>query len=144
LLGRQTLSIEPGGTLQLRPFDDDIPEHGILVFRTRGQPARTPTLWEQWLIRAGLGSWVSRGSDPYVFVDLRAGKETVRFEPGAGTEFRIAPDGKRFGLRTDRNRVEIWDMPPRKPWNQVAVGAAATAVPIVLLARRRVRSMNAA
>lgn len=143
-LGRQSLSILPGGTLHTRPFDDEIPHHGILVFRTQGRLPRPFMLWEQWLIRIGLGSWVNRGHYPYVFVDMRTGEEIVRSEPEFGTELHIASDGKHFGLRSASNRVEIWHMPPRRPLKWLAVGAAILAFPIALIARRRVRKLRAA
>jgi len=41
-----------------------------------------------------------------------------------------------------RDEVAVWDVPPRKPLPRLAVGAVLIALPLVMIARRRVRRLR--
>jgi hypothetical protein len=111
--------------------------------------------WERlrlWAGRAGV-NWPfapSRRAYTSELVDVRSGRRVADLPFHSGRSFR-SPSGliaavDDFDLPSADlpARVEIWDIPPRKSLTWFAAGAAFFALPLVVIACRRVRRLREA
>jgi len=70
-------------------------------------------------------------------------RQRIRLPTDGGGQF--SRDSKSFIVEDEGvDTVYLWDIPPRKSLTWFAVGAALLAVPIALVASRRVRRLRAA
>jgi hypothetical protein len=73
-----------------------------------------------------------------IIYDAATDREIGTFSGGACP----SPDGRTFvNVPEDCSRLEIWDMPPRKPLSWLAIAACVWALPVVWFARRRSKKL---
>src|SRR5262249_23121168 len=85
------------------------PDSASFAARTLIQPHRVEWL-EHWLPKYPLANQV----DGVKVWDIRTGLATATY-PG-GRAFAFFPDGKTLAISNDDSAIEIWDVPPRRPW----------------------------
>jgi hypothetical protein len=115
--------------------------------RSELRPSQWDLLVHRWLRRIGLNvADLNEYRDAFTVYDMRDGHECAQIRPGKmAFEPLISPDGRTLAIPTERrDRVELWDIPPRKSLTWRAAGAALLALPIALVAWRRVRKLRAA
>jgi hypothetical protein len=92
--------------------------------------------------RLGLGGYAEIPvKDEIVLMDFKHGQLIGRIPAPEDLVFHA--DGK-TALASSQGEIQVWDIPPRKSLPWFAVGAAFLALPIALLARRRVRRLRGA
>jgi WD40 repeat protein len=71
-------------------------------------------------------------------------KELARWNNQAALDIRVSPNGDTVATYPRQGVVQIWDIPQSKSLNWFAAGVAAFALPIALIARRRIRKLRVA
>jgi hypothetical protein len=113
------------------------PDMGTLLI---GSPRRLglDVLWD-WLARPGLMG-PRPGSTGHVdLVDAATGRRVFSF-PGGDSAY--SADGQSLAVLDSADVLTVWDIPPRKPLMWFVVAAALLILPLVWLARRRVRKLR--
>jgi hypothetical protein len=121
----------------------DIPQAGAGRYVATSAPTES-SVWDKLLDRVtASGLPVSPKSKFTVFlIDPYTGRECGRIPAEAPLWNAWSPDGRTLATKSHRG-IELWDIPPRKPWSWFLPLAAILVVPLVWLAQRRVRRLCA-
>jgi WD40 repeat protein len=141
LLGKQIVAVCTIEQVMEQPFS--FPDHGRFV--VRHSDSRPESILEESIGRIPLfESFFNDRSAINVIFDARTGGEVMRIQPRGNAAVQLSPDGRTLAVFASDNRVQLWDIPPRKSLTWFAAGAALLAFSIALVARRRIRRLKAA
>jgi WD40 repeat protein len=121
------------------------PDGGSLVLQNSSEP---PEILQRLLRSLGLSSWLESDDTRHDYCsifDTNYGHLLGQF---AGWNACWSPDGKVIGAFSGTGYpaegIALWDIPPRKSLTWFTAGAAVFALPIAMIARRRIRKLRAA
>jgi WD40 repeat protein len=106
-----------------------------------GGPWLSPaSLWLLWLQGLGISlPWHPELDWAVDVLDVATGRRLAQLPEASGVV--ASPDSRTLAVSRD-GRIELWDLPPRKPLTWLVIAAALLALPLAWLARRRVRRLR--
>jgi hypothetical protein len=115
-----------------------IPNHRTMITSFNVGPRESELAY--WFRENVRNRLVGQSEETYTLVDSATGQVLGRI-PTQGYSQSFSSDGRLVALN-DGHVIRIWDIPPRKPVKWFVVAAALLALPLVWLARRRVRRLR--
>jgi hypothetical protein len=87
---------------------------------------RQPPLWERIGLTRPPGTWHS-----LTLYDLTSARQLGEFPKGRAARF--SPDSSTLVVLTEDERLQLWDIPPHRPWWKITGFAASAGIVVFFL-----------
>ena len=89
-----------------------------------------------------ISQFLPSGRSEFLLLDATTGRELSRFRHHSWDVVDVSPDGGTLQFAEDEiGSLTFWDLPPRKPLSWFAIAALVWSLPLMWLARRRIRTL---